>query len=253
LSVEAAFYVAFPLLLRLALRARLRNLVLLSLAVWLLTQIIITRLLNTPWYQGYPSASHDLLYFFPPVHFCSFLLGICGARLLAARNAAGAAPAVEFWSGARTIGLCALTLAVLEARLPIQQSLSFLLPFYGSLLSPLFLLLILQLALGHDRWARALSLPPLVALGRASYSFYILQRPVFRLFEKLGSPHLPDNADLRFWTFVVALGAISILSQKFIEAPAAKMLRRLQPAMLSKLNQIAPVVTQITATKIADS
>ena len=227
LSVEMAFYLIFPFVLWVALRMRLRDLLLACLLLWLATQAVLTYWLNSSWYGGYPSESHDLLFFFPPTHLCSFLWGIYGARLLTARSES--VQVSEFWSTVRTISICVLTLTVLAMRFQMARVLPVVLPVMGSLLSPLFLLLILQLSLGHDRWARTLSLAPFVALGQASYSFYILQVPIHRIFLKLGSPHLPDNPDIQFWTFVVVLTVASIFAQKFIESPASKFVRRLMP------------------------
>lgn len=252
LSVEMAFYLFFPFILQYALRLRLRNLLWLSLGLWALIQCVTIILFNSAWYQGYPSASNDLLFFFPPMHLCSFLLGICGAQYMLIKSHEPAAQPSQLWAGVRTVGICALTLTVLEQRNAISQFFNILLPFGGSLLSPLFLLLILQLALGQDFWARLLSLPILVVLGQASYSFYILQVPVHRLFAKVVEPHLPQNADIRFWLFVAALCVISILSHKFIEKPAANAVRRFKSKKSSQQTTAAPVISSTTATQTAD-
>ncbi len=55
----------------------------------------------------------------------------------------------------------------------------------SGLLSPLFALLIVALALGSGLMARLLSIHPFQLLGNASYAIYILQEPV---------PHLDDEA-----------------------------------------------------------
>lgn len=227
LSVEIAFYLIFPFVLRYALRMPTGKLLLGTMILWALTQVLTIRLLNSPWYQGAYSATSDLLFLFPPMHLGSFLLGICGACLLIERNRERVKPVSEFWSGWKTVGICALTLLVLQGRDAIQQASTISLPFAGSLLSPLFLLLILQLAFGHDRFSRALSWGPFLLLGQASYSFYILQMPVHWIFLKTASPLLRTNADMQFWAFVTMLAVLSILSHKCIELPAARLIRRL--------------------------
>ena len=145
---------------------------------------------------------------------------------------------------ARTVGICLLTLLVLNGRFEFSKWSGAYIPTQGSLLTPLFLLLILQLAYGHDRFARVLSWAPFVALGQASYSFYILQVPVHRIFLKTASPHLPAGENIQFWAFVLMLAALSILSQKYVELPASRLIRRLAPKKPLQRPEPAAVATQ---------
>jgi peptidoglycan/LPS O-acetylase OafA/YrhL len=78
------FYATFPLILS-YLKISCPNpkrFLLLALLLWLFTQIILMILLNTSFYRGYPSFSHYLIYYFPPTHYCNFLLGVATGYLI---------------------------------------------------------------------------------------------------------------------------------------------------------------------------
>ena len=81
LSDLMSFYLLFPLLL-LFLKKFIPNskIVLISaLLFWLCTQMVLFYLLNTGFYQGYPSNSHDLIYYFPLISSLQFLFRDSGA------------------------------------------------------------------------------------------------------------------------------------------------------------------------------
>ena len=242
LSVEMMFYLAFPLVLKWTANMRLGELLLLSVSLWVFTQFVEVSLANSAWYLAHQTDAYFLLFLSPPPYLCSFLMGVFGGKLLMSRP--GLEPAKEFGSMARTVGICLLTLLVLNGRFEFSKWSGAYIPTQGSLLTPLFLLLILQLAYGHDRFARVLSWAPFVALGQASYSFYILQVPVHRIFLKTASPHLPAGENIQFWAFVLMLAALSILSQKYVELPASRLIRRLAPKKPLQRPEPAAVATQ---------
>jgi peptidoglycan/LPS O-acetylase OafA/YrhL len=61
-------------------------------------------------------------------------------------------------------------------------------------------------------------------LGRASYSVYILQVPVFYVFLRF-LPQMWDSAPL-FWPYLGALVVLSIAAHTFVEEPARRALSR---------------------------
>lgn len=247
LSIEVGFYVIFPFLLVRAMRMRPRNVLLVALVLWAVTQCWMGYWLNTDWYKGYPSPSHDWLYFFPPIYLGIFALGIAGARLLPYFTKAEQPS--ELWSFTRTLIVWVITLFVLSHWRDAIKLLPFHVPDGGSLLAPLFVVFILQLSLGHDPLARIFSWGPFVLLGQAGYSFYILQVPVYRVFSKVLGPRLPDNADVQFWTFAAVLIVVSILSQRYVEIPASNLIRRLLPA--KRLPNTSGAVVPVTNNNIA--
>jgi peptidoglycan/LPS O-acetylase OafA/YrhL len=245
LSVEVAFYVVFPFLLKSAMRMRLNHLLLLSGGLWLMTQVIEISIANSDWYRAHQANAFLLLFFSPPPFLCSFLMGIYGGRLMAA-HPEGSEPG-EFWSSVRTVAICLLTILVINERTEFSKWLGIYFPTQGSMMTPLYLLLILQLAFGHDRFARVLSWAPFVALGQASYSFYILQVPVHRMYLKTVSPFLPADENIQFWIFVVMLTGLAILSQKYIEMPSSRFIRRLLP------KKSAPVAVPLTSPAVTNN
>src|SRR5262249_1967787 len=97
----------------------------------------------------------------------------------------------------------------------------------ASLYAPAFLCLILSLAYGRNVLTRLLSLPPLVLLGEASYSIYILQVPVHKLYMKLVDPDYPVHGHLTFWPYLIVLVTMSIAALYLIERPAQRLIARI--------------------------
>ena len=74
--------------------------------------------------------------------------------------------------------------------------------------------------------ARLFSLPVLVLLGEASYSLYILQKPVHGLYDKIITPRIPLSETTHFYIFLILLILISILSYHYFEKPCRQAIRR---------------------------
>ena len=89
LSVEVFFYLLFPWLLILVRRYKATALLIsaVALSIYLLTQAILSRLIQPDIYPGDPSVIHDLIFFFPLSHLCSFLLGMAAGKLYLERKA----------------------------------------------------------------------------------------------------------------------------------------------------------------------
>ncbi len=81
LSALIFLYLIFPLILLIIKRIKphASKLILLAFLFWSFSLSISTNLLNSRFYKPYPSISHDLIFYFPPVHLASFFLGIAGA------------------------------------------------------------------------------------------------------------------------------------------------------------------------------
>jgi len=184
LSVEAFFYLTFPLIL-FELRIRKINwktLMVVAIFIYLFTQAILSNLLMNSFYTGFPSASHDLLYYFPLTHFCSFLLGISGGYLFLMHpewfNRTGFLPFSIF------IATLLLNYFCLQYPNLLSDFFGVPLAFASSFYSLVFLVLILGLTHSKSVFSRILSLPIFVVLGESSYSLYILQEPLNKFFNQ---------------------------------------------------------------------
>ena len=172
------FYASFPFVL-----AYLRNSSpspnrILSLGIWwwLVTQAVLTILLNTAFYQGYPSWSHDIIFYFPVSHYCSFLLGVAGAYFLVTKKKP------FFLSTAQSVLFilisCASLILCIEYQPAINKLLQIALPTGSSFYAPLFLLVIVSFYLAKNTVSAKFSAKPIMVLGEISFSIYILQYPV---------------------------------------------------------------------------
>jgi peptidoglycan/LPS O-acetylase OafA/YrhL len=97
----------------------------------------------------------------------------------------------------------------------------------SSFLAPLFLVLVLSLAVAPAWVGRALSVPPFVVLGNASYSIYILQIPVYLLYNQILLQGERPTDLPQLLVFVSALVAISIAAYYVLERPVMRSLRGL--------------------------
>lgn len=241
LSVEAFFYLMFPFVLYMikAKNLSIKQMMVVSLAMWGVTQAITTGILSSGLYGGYPSFTHDLIYYFPLTHFCSFILGISGAMWIMDKKYLITNEIVSFiLVGIAT--LLVITSLNNQSELSALVGLKF--AFGSSFFAPLFLVFIIAITLCRSRLIKTLSAKPLVLLGEASFSLYILQTPVHRIYEnyiyRIYENYLSGLFVLSslqsFIIFFIFLTIISIISFLLFEKPAMKYIRYSLPVMLKK-------------------
>jgi peptidoglycan/LPS O-acetylase OafA/YrhL len=226
LSDEAFFYLLFPFLKKRFLKISLLGLSGLALACWAVSlamswtyvlrnpdhlQVIDADVLNAFWLNA--------VKFHPFARLPEFLLGMaCGAMFLKSRKDAKPGSSAKLALPLVLAGLAiAATVAHFSARIPYTV-------LHTSLLAPAFAAIIFGFAL-QPRWGALLNWKPLVFLGDASYSLYLLHSfflgPFF--FTQTGAPrHRGVGWYLLY--FVLALG-ISGLVYRFIEEPSRRKLR----------------------------
>ena len=228
LSVQAFFFFIFPFILSAIQKNNLswQKFGLIALVFYVFTQAIISNLMSADFYTGFPSPSHDLIYYFPLPHLCSFILGMAGGYLYASRpewyNKPGYLPLFAL------IGAIAINFLILQYPDNLQSIAGFPL-VYGASFNPLpYLLLILGLAYSQSFITRAMALPFLEKLGEISYSLYILQQPIETLYREHILTHIaglikiiPDGS---FYIYVLLLILISFGSLYCIEKPGKKLI-----------------------------
>jgi len=236
LSVEAFFYFTFPFILSAIKKYNLSptKMAAFSLLLWVVTQAILSGALSNGFYSGFPSFSHDLIYYFPLSHFCSFLLGISGGMWFIA----GKYRVKNIYLSIALVGGAALLLIFfLNNESQLVKYLGFQVAFCSSFYGPLFLIFIISISMCQSKLTSLLSAKPLVLLGETSYSLYILQEPAWRIYVHYIANYFNLPPLLNFYAFFVFLVLISILSFLCFEKPANKFMRVSLPKLVKKKQQ----------------
>lgn len=227
LSVEMFFYATLPCLLAFFQGIRPRPVVLggIVLALWMGTQVIHSSVLERAASES-TEILHDLVYYFPPSHLCSFAMGLAGGLIFQDkgwyRSSGWGAFFVSFGAGA-------LIVYGLDHPDRIEALLGVPLAFASSFYAPLFLVLILAVASSRWPWSDWLAWRPLVLLGEASYSLYILQLPIHQMYSKFLAGRLGLDALANFALYVLILIGVSIFSFLWFEKPTNRFLRSRPP------------------------
>ncbi len=220
LSVEAFFYLCFPFLLIWVYKLGTKPLAIFTVVLWLVTQTILLTQLNSNEYAP-KSLLHDFIYYNPLMHLNSFVAGLlCGIYLK--RNPSTNGNSNTLWL---ILSFCLIFLLI-WARPHLEVLLSIKLAFTNGLLAPVFLLFIVSLARHKGVVTKIFSYSWLILLGEASYSLYILQKPVHGVYDKIIVPRIALSETTHFYIFLIMLIIISILSYKFFETPMRKAIRQ---------------------------
>ncbi len=226
ISVEACFYLLFPLLAVVSNRLPVRRF--LGLACLLYAASVLGHLAYCAWtphgWLGHDWAhegGRNLIKFLPVVRLPEFVLGVAAGRLFAARRELGLTEPLGRWL-ARFAALLVLIGLCAGDRIPtaMMHNVALALPFAA---------LILALALSPSgSFGPWLSHPALVALGDASYSLYILQVPVIWLFVQrvawLNATGLPFALAYRAAILATAT-VLALASHRYLETPARSWIR----------------------------
>lgn len=236
LSVEAFFYLAFPYLLKRFARVSLAGLILSGVLAWSAALAITAgyTVLNPDGLSQMNSNTYGAFWlsvvkFNPLVRLPEFLIGMaCGLLFLRARpNPKLALPLV--CGGLLGCGV----VIYFSGRIPYPM-------LHSGLLAPEFAAIIYGLAL-HPHLPATLNLRPMVVLGDASYSFYLLHSFLlwvcfFRL-----------NMGFRRWGIggvllcLAIICGVSILTYFFLEEPMRRKLRGERKAAVAIRARTSPV------------
>ncbi|MEZ5447979.1 MAG: acyltransferase [Thiolinea sp.] len=220
ISVEWFFYLSFPLLLLWVRKRQLTGLLIISLIVWLVTQIVQIVLHNSAAYAP-ATPLHEFIYYHPLMHINTFVMGFvvgvyfCDGRLDKLRQG---------WNGPLLALLSLLMILALIYESRIEAALGILIDYNNGLIAPLFLSIIVLLALNRGRVNKLFSLPLLVLLGEASYSLYILQRPVYGIYDRTFGQWLGLDNHMHFYLFALLLTLLSVASFRYLETPLRRMI-----------------------------
>ncbi|PYY19324.1 MAG: hypothetical protein DMG60_04760 [Acidobacteria bacterium] len=228
LSVEAFFYLLFPLLLLCYGRLSRKQLFAIMIACWLASNLISASYtvlrpdgIVNPDSNVYTSWMNAVK-FFPVARLPEFLMGMAAGFvfLRTKRNERIALPLIA-------AGLIAVALvARFSNRIPYAV-------IHTALLSPAFAALIYGVAL-RSRWTSILENRLLVLFGDASYSMYLIHVTILFSFFHTQKGEVRNASFVGLAECLAIALAISILIYRFVEEPARRRLRpkpKAQPAL----------------------
>lgn len=220
-SVEMFFYISFPLVFLLIKSSKIKpeHLIIIAILFYLFSQCMLSNLLRVNSPVKFPSPLHDLLYYFPLSHYCSFILGVAAGYFFSNRPSTNKV----FFNALSALSFFILILALMNPR-DISDFIGYPIVTGASFYSMFFAILILSIAYSENTLTKLISRPTFILLGEASYSLYLLQKPVRLLYMQHISPYLKLSSAMNFYVFVFLLIMASILSFKLIEMPCKRIL-----------------------------
>lgn len=224
LSVEAFFYISFPLLLILLAKRSPKFILGAAGILWLGSQILHVYLLNH-YYQPYPSPEHDFIYYFPLLHFNAFVLGLAIGVIFKRFH-----QRIEIGSRITFLGVL-LSLAAICISIMYWQEITawtgVSIALTNGVLSPLFGIFIIFLSLDKSIISKIMQHRVLILLGEASYGIYILQEPISQIYYYQFAVRTNWSDAAHFYILIGLLISISVVTLKWIETPARVWLRQI--------------------------
>jgi peptidoglycan/LPS O-acetylase OafA/YrhL len=228
LSCEAAFYFAFPWLIRLRWPRSPGRLIALLLGIWAIGLVPHSMyLLLNPDHLAAPADRYTsgtwirALKYTPLAYACTFLAGITLAKLQASLTLAARHRA---WIAGASLAAIALFFAKAVDHVPYIL-------MHGGFLVPLFAALVVGLS-GQNIFAAAFAWKPIELLGQASYALFLLH---FNFINLIRQYHVPEHLHVAAydpWVSYAATLVLAVAAMYFVERPARKAIlrRRTAPA-----------------------
>jgi len=206
ISVEAFFYMLFPVIIFLFRRLNNTQISIIVIFIWLLSIAQHYYFVNNLYQENNIKIQEFILYF-PLWHLNIFLVGmLCGIFIKEYKISKKLSPKILY-----TIGIL-MFFVVFVTDNPIKAYV------HNGLLAPVFFLIVAGLAIDKSLLTKLLGHNMLVLLGNASYSVYILQWPLFIVFSKFLNKEKLIGID--FYIYLVSLIIISIFVYLFFEKKA---------------------------------
>lgn len=212
LAVEMFFYISFPFLFNLFYKKySLKKLIVPVFVFFIGSQIALHVLIHSSFYNGFPSKSHDLIFYFPLMHFSEFLIG----------NLAG----LFFLKGIKVRNYD-LPIIVLILFVSVLLKINIGINFHNGMLAFIFVPLIILISANNGFLTRLSNKKSLVFLGEISYGIYILQMPVYLWIGGIMKYLNINNSIVIFYTYLMVLIFLSAISFKFFETPLRKIINK---------------------------
>ena len=216
LAVELFFYLSFPLLFnRFYKTYALKKTALGIVIIFIISQALLHIFLNSEFYEGYPSKSHDFIYYFPVMHFSEFLIG----NLTGLIFIKGIKEKNYDWA---IVGLIVLFGMLLKFNPNVN--------LHNGMLAIVLVPLIILISSNNGGLTNFFSGKVFVFLGEISYGIYILQKPVYVWVSGIMSYLKIESSTLVFYISLVTLIICSAISYTYIEVPIRNKINKIRIA-----------------------
>ncbi|TAF45005.1 MAG: acyltransferase [Sphingobacteriales bacterium] len=216
LSVEMFFYTSFPLLYTyLYKRYSLKIITFSIILIYIISQVLLHILLFSNFNHINSIDRHNLLFYFPLMHFNEFLIGnLTGMIFINLKNFKNKNYDLLI------IGLLILLIILLKITTVVN--------FHNGMLAIIFVPLILFISGNNGVLTKLFSLKPLVFLGEISFGMYILQKPLFFWANGVFKYFNITNVTFIFYIYLISLISFSALSYTYLETPVRKLINKIK-------------------------
>jgi peptidoglycan/LPS O-acetylase OafA/YrhL len=232
LTCEAALYFAFPWIVKLPWPKTAGKLAALLLGIWVLGLVphALYMVFNPDHLPG-PADRYSYglwlraLKYTPAAYVCTFLAGVTLAKL---QSTLRITARQRTMIAAGSLLSIAVFFATAVTRVPYIL-------MHGGLLVPVFSALVIGLS-GHNIFATAFSVRPLMLLGQASYALFLLH---FNFINLLREHHVPERLHLAAydpWVSYAATLVLAIAAMYLVERPGRNLIlsRKREPLPAGK-------------------
>lgn len=203
-SVEFLFYLVFPFLYNYFYSKGNKSIWIITVLLWLGTQVFSNLYIGSPSYKGPHTVSHEFSHYFPLWHISEFLIG----------NLAGLFFIKNFRKKNHDVLLLLLFAAVLLSLIFIPLN------FHNGLMAVLFIPLIYLLSCNKGAVTKLFALKVPEYLGEISYAVYIVHIPVLYIIRKILWDYFHVyKSNVVFLIYLPCLLVISIILYEWIEKP----------------------------------
>ncbi|SHE92734.1 Peptidoglycan/LPS O-acetylase OafA/YrhL, contains acyltransferase and SGNH-hydrolase domains [Chryseobacterium arachidis] len=213
ISVEFLFYLLFPVLYNYFYSKGNKRIWLITIFIWIVTQIFSNLYVTSLAYKGPHTLSHEFSHYFPLWHINEFLVG----------NLAGLFFVKHFRQNNHDIKIVLIFLAVLFSLILIPLN------FHNGLMAVLFVPLIYLISSNNGFLTKIFSLKPLEYLGEISYAVYIVHIPVLYILRMILWDYfqIHDSNEV-FCIYIPVLLLVSAILYQTVEKPLRDYLKRVK-------------------------
>lgn len=211
ISVEFLFYLLFPVLYNYLYSKGKKSIWIISVLLWIITQIFSNIYIQSSFYEGPHTISHEFISYFPFLHINEFLIG----------NLAGLFFINNFKEKNYDIPVVLIFISILCSLIFIPLN------FHNGLMAVLFIPLILLISYNTGFLTTIFALKPFEYLGEISYAIYITHIPLLYILRQLlWTQKYRWDTDTVFWIYLAFLMLSSMFFYQFIEKPLRDYIKK---------------------------